>query len=51
MLQKIKHLFQRFIACSKAFSGDVCEFGIKVAVARFWDILIPTGKSKNPQHY
>ncbi len=46
MLQKIIHLLQRLVGCSKAFPGACREFGMKVAVARFWDTLIPTGKSK-----
>ena len=46
MLQKFKHLFQRLVVCCKAFPADRREFGSKVAAARFWDVLIPTGKSK-----
>ena len=46
MLQKIKHLFQRFGLCCKAFPGNIREFGSKIALVQFWDVLIPTGKSK-----
>ena len=46
MLKKIKHLFQRLVVCCREFPADVREFSWKVAVRRFWDVLIPTGKSK-----
>lgn len=46
MLEKIKHLFQRFGVCIKAYPGDLREFGLPVATARFWDVLLPRGKSK-----
>lgn len=46
MLKKIKHLMQRFAACYKEYPKDRREFGRKVARAKFWDVLIPTGKSK-----
>ena len=46
MLQKIKHLLQRFGTCCREYPADRREFGGKVAAAKFWDVLIPTGKSK-----
>ncbi len=46
MLKKIKHLMQRFTACCKEYPNDRREFGRKVARVKFWDVLIPTGKSK-----
>ena len=46
MLKKIKHLFQRLVICCREYPKDWCEFGHKVAWAKFWDVLIPTGKSK-----
>lgn len=46
MLVKIKHLFQRFLVCSKDFPGSCREFGIKIAALKFWDVLFPVGKSK-----
>lgn len=46
MLKKILHLFQRFGGCCKVLPGNVREFGLKVASLQFWDVLIPTGKSK-----
>lgn len=46
ILFKIKHLMQRFAACCKEYPKDRREFGRKVARVKFWDVLIPTGKSK-----
>lgn len=46
VLQKIKHLMQRFVVCCKEYPKDCREFGHKVAWVKFWDVLIPTGKSK-----
>ena len=49
ILLKIKHLLQRFAVCCREFPADVREFSWKVAARRFWDVLIPTGKSKIDQ--
>jgi len=46
ILLKIKHLMQRFVVCCKEYPQDCREFGHKVAWVKFWDVLIPTGKSK-----
>lgn len=46
LLCKIKHLLQRFVICCREYPNDKREFGHKVARVKFWDVLIPTGKSK-----
>ncbi len=46
ILRKIKHLLQRFVVCCKEYPKDRKEFGHRVARVKFWDVLIPTGKSK-----
>lgn len=46
VLNKILHLLQRFGGCCKVLPGNIREFGLKVAFLQFWDVLIPTGKSK-----
>lgn len=46
ILLKIKHLMQRFVICCKEYPQDCREFGHKVAWVKFWDVLIPTGRSK-----
>lgn len=46
ILRKIKHLLQRFAVCCREYPKDRREFGSKVARVKFWDVLIPTGKSK-----
>ena len=46
ILLKIKHLLQRFVICCREYPKDSREFGHKVALLKFWDVLIPTGKSK-----
>lgn len=46
MLRKVKHLLQRFGACSREYEGHRKQFGAKVAKLKFWDALIPLGKSK-----
>ena len=43
---KIKHLLQRFVVCCRDFPQDFREFGLVIAWLKFWDVLIPTGKSK-----
>ena len=46
MIRKIKHLSQRFASGRKEYVTDRVAFGSKVARLRFWDVLIPWGKSK-----
>ena len=46
LLCKIKHLLQRFVIYCREYPNDKREFGHKVARVKFWDVLIPTGKSK-----
>lgn len=46
MIRKIKHLSQRFASGRKEYVTDRVAFGSKVARLRFWDVLIPRGKSK-----
>lgn len=45
-LLKIKHLMQRLVVCCREYPKDRREFGRKIARVKFWDVLIPTGKSK-----
>lgn len=46
MVGKIKHLFARFKVCRKEYEADRRTFGARVARLKFWDALIPKGKSK-----
>jgi hypothetical protein len=43
---KLKNLAARFAVCKREYGIDRREFGGKVARLRFWDVLIPRGKSK-----
>lgn len=46
VLTKVKNLCKRFPVCAKEYPADRREFGGKVARLRFWDTLLPRGKSK-----
>lgn len=43
---KLKNLAARFVVCKKEYGADRRAFGGKVAWLRFWDVLLPRGKSK-----
>ena len=43
---KVKNLCKRFPVCAEEYGVDRREFDSKVAWLRFWDALLPRGKSK-----
>ena len=43
---KVKNLCKRFPICAGEYQSDRREFGGKVARLRFWDALLPRGKSR-----
>ena len=43
---KLKNLMSRFTVCKRVYGTERRAFGSKVARLRFWDALVPRGKSK-----